>query len=914
MGAYEFIVSAIPILLSILVPGLALAFPFLRKSGLSLLEIACFGFALGLVVPTTISYSANVLLAVPFSLSLTIISALLTTLIGIAIFAFEYKKSPEAFKFEMPAMWVHPKRDAVAIILLAIVFLAFFIRVQSFGSFFYEFDPYYYMYIARQLIVLGHVPQIDWTAWYPGATGHGSILLTGYLEAGWYAIVTGGASGVSGYNNLLLSSIANIYPPIAGAFICFFAYILVKEEYGKITGILAAGFMAVTPRLIEKFAAGEAEITPWGMFSSFFFVAAYALAVNRNDKRMAVLAGIAYMSTYFGSAYTMVVTLVFVGYSVLESLKLYLVRRESLRSLIELNSIVLGFVLLSYLIRDVGYSRNFALPSSLFLFFFMLAGMGALYAAEIYSKTKEMRYNLFIALAVAGVLLLAVTPAGGFFSSYIGSAIGFAKASNELMQTVAEEQAMSPDTYKAEARGSFGILGPLASELTLFSDIPGLTWLPNIGTIPLGFVVGLPDQGALFVPFLLILSFLAICYAVYRNSNLAILFLVLIFPISYVGLQKSKYNVQFGFMLVIAFAVLLGEAYRIVSSWLKDEKSKRLARDGFLTLALAFLLVGSFRPLLDVMPTALSFKPGDCTSISKDIQNGADRSLSSYLYCAKIPAYWLDPMEWINKNVERDARVLSWWDYGHWINFFGDRPSVTRNEHANSTMDLMVADSFVEGTVGDMKEFMKAHNATHVLFDIDLVGKWGALRYLSCVYNQQTNMSIGPGGSTCDRLYDFEYVYVPSSPSLNERCVLKDGSGYMQLAISTFPVDGTPYRYCVGNANISGNSVPILYNTDASNPPGDFDPSVASPNRGLLAFAEGTYIQNKPYTRYMVLYPEVWYDGQSGLPDRKGKGYDSNFYKGFFLGKLDGFDLVYPENDLGGLLASQVRIFKIKDS
>ncbi|MCX6777596.1 MAG: hypothetical protein NT157_01805, partial [Candidatus Micrarchaeota archaeon] len=206
-----------------------------------------------------------------------------------------------------------------------IAILAFLIRIQSLGPTFHEFDPYYYMYVGRQLVVLGEVPHSDNTAWYPYETGHGNILLTGYLGAGWFEMYTGGG----GYDNYLLSTITNIYPPLVGALICFFIYLLLKEEYGKYVGILGAGLAAFTPRLIEKFAAGEAEIMPWGLFSTFFFMAAFGLAVSRNDRRLAVLAGIAYMGTTFGSAYGMVVSLIMVGYVGLETVKCF-IRGEDL--------------------------------------------------------------------------------------------------------------------------------------------------------------------------------------------------------------------------------------------------------------------------------------------------------------------------------------------------------------------------------------------------------------------------------------------------------------------------------------------------------------------------------------------------------------------------------------------------------
>ena len=202
---------------------------------------------------------------------------------------------------------------------------------------------------------------------------------------------------------------------------------------------------------------------------------------------------------------------------------------------------------------------------------------------------------------------------------------------------------------------------------------------------------------------------------------------------------------------------------------------------------------------------------------------------------------------------------------------------------------------------------MQYHSKKNILFDFDLVGKWGALDYLSCVYNDKTNMSVGPGGSTCEADYAPEFVMIPREPGLKERCILNDGSGrYLPLGISS-----TGGGYCIAEYNFSGTPVPIMYNTDQSNPPTNYDPSKATLNRGALILPSGVSSGGRQFVRFIVLYPEVWYDGNPGLPDKKGKFYDSNFYKGFFLGRLDGFDLVYPENDTPGWNNIPVRIFKI---
>ncbi len=894
MGVSEFIYAAIPIFLSIMIPGLAIAYPLLKRTKLSMFEITCFGFSIGLVIPPTVSFIANII-GIPYSFELFLASLFLSTLGGILWFAYEYSRNPEKFGIAVPEVWFSPMRDAVPLVLLFIMVTAFFLRIQSIGPIFYEFDPYYYIYIARQLLVLGYVPTVDWMAWYPNPSGHGNILLTGYLEAGWYHIYTGG-TGV--YDNILLSTIANVYPPVVATLVCFFVYILLKEEYGKITGLVGAGLIAITPRLIEKTVAGEAEIMPWGIFSTFFFLAAYAIAIKRHNHWLSILAGIAYLSTVLGSAYVMVVTLVLVGYSMFETLKYYL-KGKSLKFLLETNAIVVAFGVFSYIIQVLGYSRHWDVLSLVtskgffpgltwvLMLITMIVGMGALYYVELNSKKKETRYNVLVALAIVSLFIFLLSPLSSLFLSYLTNAISFAKPTSALMQTVAEEHKLSPAEFQGLAKPSYGLLGDLVS-----MGIPGVS-----------------EATGVHVPVLLVMALIWLLYAYFsRWSNLALLFMVAIFPIAYVGVQKSKYTVQFGFVLVIATAVVLGELYLLFRSFINEKEKKSKSDDRNLSIAYSglaclLLLAAASIPFSDVLPTALTFEQPDCNDIYKDIVDGKDRRLSYYIYCSRIPAYWLDSMEWISENVGQNSRVISWWDYGHWINFFGDRPCITRNEHAFSHMDLEVANSFVSAPPEGLKQYMVEHNATHALFDMDLVGKWGALKYLSCVYSNQTNMSQGPAVSDCDALYDFEYVFIPIQPTLEERCIIKDQpQNALALAFSSFG-----NVYCVAETQINGEVVPIMYNAGETNPPNNFDLSKATINRGTLILAQGTNIQGRQFARFMVLYTG------DGFEDRKGKGYDSNFYKGFFLGELDGFELVYPENDRPGWRNVPVRIFEIKE-
>ena len=306
--------------------------------------------------------------------------------------------------------------------------------------------------------------------------------------------------------------------------------------------------------------------------------------------------------------------------------------------------------------------------------------------------------------------------------------------------------------------------------------------------------------------------------------------------------------------------------------------------------------------------------------------------------CSRLSTYWVDSMEWLRDNADDDAVVISWWDYGHWINFFGQRNTVLRNEHASHEMIGAVADSYLDATPEELKEYMLAHNSKYALFDIELVmsgggfgGKYGALNYLSCAWNNETNVSFSPGQSQCEGDHLWEVIFISSNP-----CTISSLSGtqgftaykfyeldrylpyypgdcidpqnqnvvaYCQNIIRAEPV------YCVGNATLAlGQTITTTYYLNETTPTGDL-----KLNKASLQFP---YQIDTPHlgrvTSATLLYTNdpVWMENgamTSGFSDRKGKFYDSTLYQALFLNYLPGFQQVYSSPE------GAVKIYKINE-
>ena len=883
MGYVDFLLAGIPVFIYTLVPGFLLAMPLLKNSRLSLYEKVVIGFILGLVLPAFLLFLLGIV-GIGYSFFLAIACSIIIAAAGLA-WGLKEGAFAELPKFEIN-LDSHKDQKKLLIWggLTLLMIWAFWARVQSLTPIFYEFDPYYYMYGSMYLLRDGVIPLNDVTAWYPqGGTHRLGGSMTNYLAVQWYSIFTQGGA----YDNYTLSAVSNIYPPLVGALLCFLLFILVKEEYGAVYGIAAAIFAAVLPRFIQKFAAGEAEIQPWGLFALFFFAAAYALLLHRKDRRLAVLAGIAAMSVINGSQYFIILSLAYGGYLGIQSLLDFL-KGKDLREFLELNGIVVACIVMAALTMWLYLGAGYPMFERIFVVVAPYAFAAALYYISKNVSGSENKSYALLGIAALGLVILLLTPVGDKVIGYVNSAAGFAGHPEALYLTVAEEA----PTY-GEFSSAFDVLG--------YTIVPGFT----------------------LIHLTLLLAGAGILYGIYRDSRLAIFFALLIYPISYVGMSKSKYVLQLGFMLVLALAIVFGETEKCLRAYFKDEAKRKQAAEYVKYAMAAFTLIVLLEPSLGEMKfkgTAVELAitnmdgkywlangQADCNAMATDGQG-----LAYYLHCDTIPDYWMQPMDWIKANVENDTRVVSWWDYGHWINYFGQKDCLTRNEHVNTTLDLMVADKFVFGAKdsagsgeADLAQFMRDYKTKYVLFDYDLIGKWGALDFLACVYNNQTNQTFaeaqgGPGSSKCEAEHYPERVFLPLEREVGDYCRSPEAGVQLVRALSSFGVS-----YCVYETNTSdGYTVPRAM---------FYEDNMSRQNKAILAYPQRMTVRGRDYAMYTALYfpdASIWQDNVSGWDDRKGKYYDSTFYKAFYIGELQGFDKVYEYADQSG--QPYVRIFKLK--
>ena len=764
-------------------------------------------------------------------------------------------------------------------LLFAIMLITFASRMVNIGNApkYFEFDPYFDMLSTRQILVYGYQFRLDYSAWpvNNGTTDRIQPLIP-YLEAYWYRLSDTHPNSPTISTNLL-SLVSSYYPPIVAALLVFIVFMFVYHEYGSFPALTAAALIATMPTLITTFIAGEQLLEPWGLFALFFMVAAYALAVKYpNEKRYAILAGIAFASNFLGAHYYNVTSAVLALYILVQGV-VDTLRKKSSIEFFKSNGIMLIVIILFYVIyAPYNATLSNRIPSILgiptIIGFPLIAFIAALifeYLPIYLEKYKMLKRTTIsdlvvrIGLLVVILLLAILSPLSKPITSFLALASHFTTPSTPLFMTVQEYVPTGP-AFNFGASG-FGIIGA------------------GIGGFPL------------LVWIVLVLFAIFTMYDIFiKNSRSAIFTFVMVAVLAVAGMSEIKYLPHFGVAYIIAIGIIIGELYLLINKMNPSKRQNAL----YLLYAIVVLAILFESASVFSVFTAIGKNCNTMTSV-----------VSATMFCNTLTPQWLSALSWMKSNIGPNApRILAWWDYGDWINWFGNSNAVIRGDNAVATLDYNVAAHFVLGNQDGynatrLSSFMdNTAQAGYLLFDNQLVQKWSALDFLACVYVNQTSkpyaVSQGAqygqpfliGTSPCETAHDPVILAIPEQPTINQYCSFSNTTTAVQaiaLVGQTIP-QALNTTYCVSTSatqqgvldvyNENGTKTNIVISTNY------YLGTIAGPNSQPLMEFLAIYLPNGP---------------NETISNAPTEFYNSTYYKGFFFGRLPGYTLVYPKNFSG---------------
>jgi len=89
--------------------------------------------------------------------------------------------------------------------------------------------------------------------------------------------------------------------------------------------------------------------------------------------------------------------------------------------------------------------------------------------------------------------------------------------------------------------------------------------------------------------------------------------------------------------------------------------------------------------------------------------------------------HWQKAMSWVRENTQEGEIFVHWWDYGYWVQYLGERPTITDGGHANGFWDHLIGRYVLTTPKPETAlSFMKAHDVSYLLIDPTDIGKYGA--------------------------------------------------------------------------------------------------------------------------------------------------------------------------------------------
>ncbi len=781
-----------------------------------------------------------------------------------------------------------PQSNIIWIALIVIMLLTFASRMLSISNApaYFEFDPYFDMISTQYILTYGHQLLYDHAAWpsLVNGTFHRIQPLVPYLEAYWYNLAGANPASTT-INTTQLSFVSSWYPPITAALLVFAVFMFLYHEYGEYPAIIGAGLAASMPVLITTFIAGEQLLEPWGIFALFFFYAAYILAVNNpKEKRYAILAGIAFASNFLGAHYFTVPAAVLSAYIVVQGL-INIFKSSDNRDFYIMNMVMLAVIVLFYIPYGAYDATLAQVTPSIFgipvIVSFPILALVLVAFIEyppklakdrrMIPKLDNMTYLIWsAAVVIIAILSILFTPLGHPFQKYIALSEHYTTPSSPLFMTVQEYAPTGFLTYDF-GPGGFGIIGDSIGGISI------IVWAV-----------------------LILFSALSILAAINRNSKSSVLALAAVWPLTIAGMIEVKYLPHFGVAYILAICVIIGELSIYYSKDWSETAKKAIAVAGVV------ILIAEAAPVAYQLLTAAS-NP-NCSTIANQ-----SNALGSVLYCNTVPNYWLAATAWMRTNVgPYGPRILSWWDYGDWINWFGNSNAVLRGDNSVPMADYQAAAHYVFNAKdgfnnSEISSYMDSVQAKYILFDDQLVPKWGALDFLACTYVNQTGLQFALqagkaqgqpfalGTSNCEINHDPVYLLVPiptSSGTLGVNTYCSFPGNSTTVALRGVPILGASAlntSYCIPESFLQTGNPTYLLNANGSK---------TNAIISTAFYGGATTISGQEFVSFLLLYaPNGPNDTVTNAPS---EFYNSTYYRGFFLGRLGkGFKLVYPNNFTG---------------
>ena len=669
-------------------------------------------------------------------------------------------------------------RIIFAIVLLAIIlFSSSFIRVQNInllkdsttGKYIpLALDPFYFLRLAETIIEEGSLPEYD-SMRYPS-------LRVGFSNEILPIILVGLYKMIRPFNNEITIGLVDIISPVIffvlGLIVFFFLiYSLTKS---KTNALISTGFLSIIPLYLYRTLTGFADHESIGMFAFFLTLLIFSLTLqfleksskkqeNLNPKKQnkkqifknityGLILGIASAFTIasWGGIAKFVFIIIPLSFFIIWIMKSKNFKenqnlQEDTNSKKTFSNYLWAYLSWSLfcILFAIFFGYNFSSIINIiflnttsilnpFVFLFLLVDFTFMFRInKILDKLKNKKIKksgIFLSLIITLILSLIIL---GIFK---GNSLSFlSEIINKLSHpfgiertglTVAENaQPYLMDWVNQITKGFFWLfyIGLACIGINFSKNIDNkknkilfcLSWIILISGILFSRIsAGSILNGENFLSKLvyfgsIILFIIFLIYAFLKakiklNENL-----ILIISWTLVILIAARGAVRLFFVIMPLVCFIIGyAAISFKNYYKKSKKSKDELVKMILGLALIFLII-----LL--MITANIF-------ITSTTYQAKNTGLSAN-------SQWQNAMAWVRNNTNIKDIFIHWWDYGYWVQYLGERPTVTDGGHANGYWDHLIGRYLLTTPKPETAlSLMKSHNVSYLLIDPTDIGKYPA--------------------------------------------------------------------------------------------------------------------------------------------------------------------------------------------
>tara|TARA_Y100000034_G_scaffold67954_1_gene81992 strand:- start:1867 stop:4605 length:2739 start_codon:yes stop_codon:yes gene_type:complete len=607
-------------------------------------------------------------------------------------------------------------------------------------------DPFYFLRIAELVIEQWSLPAFDSMRYIPLKLGFTPEIMPQIL------VILHKIFNIFGDYSLRFIDV--ISPVIFFALsLIFFFFLIYNLTNSRITAFLSSFFLSIIPPYLYRTAAGFSDHESLGMMAFFLVMLVYVLGVKyleKNDKILKILLlgiGTGFLTLFtvlsWGGISNFVYMIIPLSFFVLwvldtkENKNLNITKYLVFYSSWFLSSILLASVF-GYEIANM--INRFALSTIGMVNLFVL---GFLFSEFLFIKLNERgsaflkkyeKYRILSSMFTvffAGVILMTLN-GDNFFSliSDLISRIFNPFGDSRIGSTVAENS----QNYLVSLISQFGkiffwifYLGLIIVGIEISKGIEKnkhkflfvLVWIAFIS----GYLFSKISPSSLFNGTNLISQIFHLSSTILFFSYVIWLYvkekikikseLIIIASWLFFMLIASRGGVRLLFVIT-PFVVFMASfcVVKLFSYW-------RKSKDDFFKIVLFILFTVS---ILGIVISGIGIPLDDSSPGFYQISKSQAKQIGP-----STNTQWQQAMSWVRENTPEDSIFVHWWDYGYWVQYLGERPTVTDGGHGAGHWDHLIGRYLLTTPNPETAlSFMKTQNVSYLLIDPTDLGKYPA--------------------------------------------------------------------------------------------------------------------------------------------------------------------------------------------